>query len=139
MSVMQPPKFLAVVLCALGLLSLVGSVASAQPSQDQPATAGGPIDIVEVEGLIDPSMARFITDRLAAADGDGAQLVVIRLNSPADVGIDRDALVGALEAADVPVVAWVAPRGAVAEGVAGAIFREADARFAVDEAAALAD
>lgn len=136
---MQSRKFLAVVLLALGVMSLAGSVASAQPSQDQPATEAGPIDIVEVEGLIDPPMARFIIDRLVAADADDAQLVVLRLNSPADVGIDRGALVEALEATEVPVVAWVAPRGAVVEGVAEAIFRAADARFAVDEAAALAD
>ena len=129
---MRPRRFFALVLLALGLASLPASFASAQ------TPTPGPIDIVEVEGLIDPPMARFITERLASADSD-AQLVILRLNSPADVGIDPAALLATVEATDVPVVAWVAPRGATAEGVADAIFEAADARFAVDEAAALAD
>src|SRR5688572_14518003 len=78
---MRTPRLLAGAILALGLVSLSVGAAVAQPS------GPGPIDIVEVEGLIDPPMARFITDRLASADMDGAQLVILRLNSPAAVGI----------------------------------------------------
>ena len=126
-------RLLAGTLIVLGVLSLCAGMAFAQTS------GPGPIDIVEVEGLIDPPMARFITDRLASADADGAQLVILRLNSPASVGIDETEVEATVEGAEVPVVAWVAPRGAVATGLADNIFELADARFPVDEAASLAD
>ena len=135
---MKPLRLVSVVLLALGLVSLAGTLATAQvPTAQAPDPA--PIDIVEVEGLIDPPMARFITERLASADRDLAQLVILRLNSPSDVGIDRAELTATIEATEVPIVAWVAPRGAVADGAARTIFERADVGFAVDEAAALAD
>lgn len=135
---MKPLRLVSVVLLALGLVSLAGTLATAQvPTAQAPDPA--PIDIVEVEGLIDPPMARFITERLASADRDLAQLVILRLNSPSDVGIDQAELTATIEATEVPIVAWVAPRGAVAAGAARTIFERADVGFAVDEAAALAD
>ena len=98
------------------------------------------IDIVEVEGLIDPPMVRFITDRVRAAESDGAQLVVIRLDSPADVGAaPRTELLELVENASVPIVAWIAPRGAVAQGTARSIFEAADVGFESSDAPALAD
>jgi membrane-bound serine protease (ClpP class) len=94
----------------------------------------GPIDIVEVEGIIDPPTARYITDRLAAAQEDGAQLVILRLDSPADVSVNRERLLRTVADASVPVVAWIAPRGAVAEGVARALFVSADVSFEASNA-----
>jgi membrane-bound serine protease (ClpP class) len=104
------------------------------------STQAGAIDIVEVEGLIDPPMARFITDRVRAAESDGAQLVILRLDSPADVDeAPREELVSLIEDASVPIVAWIAPRGAVAEGTARSIFDAADTGFESNAAPALAD
>lgn len=130
---MRIKRLLAGALLAVGLVSLFAGVVVGQPS------GPGPIDIVEVEGLIDPPMARFITDRLASADADGAQLVVLRFNSPAAVGIDEAEVEATVANTQVPIVAWVAPREAVATGLAETIFELADASFPVNEAASLAD
>jgi membrane-bound ClpP family serine protease len=126
------PRSLAALILAFGLCWLAAGAALAQPDP-------GPIDIVEVEGLIDPPMARFIIDRITAAESDGAQLVVLRLDSPADVGASELGVTTMVEDSSVPIVAWVAPRGAVAVGLARVIFDKADAAFDVGDAASLAE
>src|SRR5688572_7529240 len=130
---MRTPRLLAGAILALGLVSLSIGAAVAQPS------GPGTFDIDKIEGRIDPLMTQFNADRVASADMDGAKLVILRLNSPAAVGIDENEIEATVETTEVPVVAWVAPRGAVATGLADEIFELADARFAVDEAASLAD
>lgn len=130
---MRPRQLLAGAILALGLVSMGTGFALAQ-------TPGpGPIDIVEVEGLIDPPMARFISDRVTAAGSDGAQLVIVRFDSPSSVGVNGDRLLDTFEGSRVPTVAWVAPRGAEANGLAGRLFAVADAGYASGEAASLAD
>jgi membrane-bound ClpP family serine protease len=131
--IMQPRRFFALLLLAFGLASLPAGFASAQTPEP------GPIDIVEVDGLIDPPMARFIIDRVRISDADGAQLVVLRLDSAAGVGrLPLQGLDTVLQASEVPIVAWVAPRGAVARGVAASIAAQADVAFEVNEAPSLA-
>jgi membrane-bound serine protease (ClpP class) len=125
---MSPRKSLAVLLLALGIASLAGSV----PALGQ--EEAGPVDIVEVEGLIDPPMARFITDRVSAAETDGAQAIVLRLDVPAAVGIDRQAVLRAIGEAQLPVIAWVAPRGAVAEGFGAEVVLTTHVQYLADGA-----
>lgn len=123
---MRPRRMLAISLIVCGIAVLGSGLASAQPTDvDEP----GPIDIVEIEGLIDPPMARYIALRLEMAESDGAQAVVLRFDSPASVGIDDDALIATVADAGVPVIAWVAPRGAVAHGLAGDLVFAADAAY----------
>lgn len=123
---MRPYKLLAGLTLAIGFASLAGGVAFAQAE-------AGPIDIVEVEGLIDPPMGRFVTHRIAAAADEGSQLIIVRLDSPADVRVDSLGLANVVESSPVPVVAWVAPRGAVAKGDAAAIVAAADAAYQADQ------
>lgn len=126
MGPMWPRKLLAGLTLAIGLASLAGGAAFAQAEP-------GPIDIVEVEGLIDPPMGRFVARRVAAAANEGTQLVIVRLDSPADVSVDYLELATVVETSAVPVVAWVAPRGAVAKGDAAAIVAAADAAYQGDQ------
>ncbi len=130
---MGPRKILAASLIACGLAAFLGGLAGAQPAPTD-LTVPGPIDIVEIEGLIDPPIARYITARLAAAASDDTQAVVLRFDSPAGVGVDDNALIATVADAGVPVIAWVAPRGAAAEGLAGALVSAADAAYRADQA-----
>ena len=135
---MRPHRLLSVLLIACGIAALGSGLASAQSTTD--SAEPGPIDIVEVEGLIDPPMAEYIQTRINHAASDGSQVVVLRLDSPASVGIDDDALVDAVEnAGSVYVVAWVAPRGAVAEGLAARLVEVADDAFPEGTAPSLSD
>jgi len=73
---------------------------------------GGEVLVAEVDGVIDQITARFVSRALDAAERDGAELVVIRLDTPGGLldatrGIVRDIL-----DSSVPVAVYVAPPGA---------------------------
>ena len=125
-------RILATSLILCGFAVLRGGLATAQPATG--ADTPGPIDIVEIEGLIDPPMARYIALRLGMAESEGAQAVVLRFDSPASVGIDDEALLTTVANAGVLVIAWVAPRGAVAHGLAGDLVFAANAAYSADQA-----
>lgn len=88
-------------------LAVLSSPASAQEG-------GELVDIVEVRGVIDQTIADFIIERLDASAADGAEVVVIQLDTPGGLGISMDEIVDAILASEVPVVVWVGPSGAQA-------------------------
>jgi membrane-bound serine protease (ClpP class) len=72
------------------------------------------------EGAVTPAMSVYIQRGLHEAQTRGAQLVVLQLNTPGgQVSIMED-IVRALRASPLPVVVYVAPRGAMA-GSAGTV------------------
>ena len=72
------------------------------------------------DGAVTPAMSVYIQRGLRAAQTRGAQLVVVQLNTPGgEVSIMED-IVQAIRASPVPVVVYVAPRGAIA-GSAGTV------------------
>lgn len=99
---------LAVVLLALGFVLGIASAASGQ-SGDGPL-----VDVVEIEGVIDQTIADYLDERVVAANRDGAEVVVIQLDTPGGLGVSMEEIVGDIEASRVPVVVWVGPPGAQA-------------------------
>lgn len=78
----------------------------------------GSIDVIQVDGLIDPPNAALIRDAIKAANRDGSKLLVIKFNSGGAVDVDPTPLVSAIQGSRVPVVAWVGPSGSKARGLA---------------------
>ena len=113
-------KMLATLMLVLGFGALAGG--ELLGAQD-----AGRIDIVEIEGLIDPPVARYLTARLQGSAG--AQAVIVRLDTPGSIRIDERSLLAAVADAPAPVVAWVAPRGATARAMGAELTRAADASF----------
>ncbi|HSS09006.1 MAG TPA: NfeD family protein [Acidimicrobiales bacterium] len=116
----------------LGALFVGGGLATGGQAQAQ-VLAPNPvphIDVVQINGLIDPIEADFLTRSIrAAADGKAVALVV-QLSSRGGV-ISRttlDALTSTISQAAVPVAVWVGPNGSRAYGAAYAIFRAAPLR-----------
>lgn len=97
------------------------------------ASHGATVDIVEIEGLIDPPLAEYLLEQITRADRDRGALI-LRIDSPGTLSIPLTPLLDAAHAAPVPVVAWVAPRGAEARAGAAAIALAADATFMSDDA-----
>jgi membrane-bound serine protease (ClpP class) len=88
------------------LTSLLTSVVHAQ---DQ-----GQVVVMEVTGPVTPVMLSFIERGISHAEGQDAEALVIMLNTPGgDVDLTKK-IIQAIVASNVPVVVYVAPRGAFA-------------------------
>ena len=93
---------------------LAGSlILSASPSQAQ-ETDSRTVDLVEVRGLIDPPMAGYLQERLKGAEHDGIHALIIQLDTPGGLDVATRDIVQAITNSTVPVIVWIAPRGAQA-------------------------
>jgi membrane-bound serine protease (ClpP class) len=70
------------------------------------------VEIIELEGIIDPTSADYLRGRLAAAEKAGVQASVIRIDTPGGLDVSMRSIIKQMLDMDVPVVVWVAPRGA---------------------------
>ncbi len=96
----------------LGLLWLVlilsGSVVFAQED------AIRHVNVLEIEGPVTPVMISYIERGIATAEQDGAEALIIKLNTPGGQIDLMSEIVQLLLDADVPTVVFVFPRGAYA-------------------------
>lgn len=82
------------------------------------AQGGKHVDVITIEGVIDPLVAEYVDRGIAIAQQDGAQCLVIQLDTPGGAdGPMRDIVQNILNS-PVPVVVYVFPAGARA-GSAG--------------------
>ncbi|MFH0844299.1 MAG: nodulation protein NfeD [Pseudomonadota bacterium] len=68
--------------------------------------------IVDMEGPINPGTATFITRSLREAQTKGSALVVIRLDTPGGLASSMRTMVKDILNSSIPVVVYVAPKGA---------------------------
>jgi membrane-bound serine protease (ClpP class) len=98
---------LAGLLCTLVARAPVAAAPSA--ARDAPL-----IDVVEVDGVIDQTLAGYVTATLSKARREGSELVVIQLDTPGGLGVSMEQIVQTISNAGVPVAVWVGPAGATA-------------------------
>jgi membrane-bound serine protease (ClpP class) len=112
---LSPPALALVtaVMLGVGVMALPAGQASAQE--------GRHIDVVQVEGAIDPPMADLVVSSIEKAQTNGASLVVLQVDSPGALDVDPVRLLEVVRASRVPVLAWVGPTGASARGAAAAL------------------
>ena len=120
----NPPRIARVVV-ALGCLSagvLMGAPAS-HAGQGAPSEAEEPggIDVVQVDGLLDPANAALVGDVVAEAEARGSHLVVVQLDATGAVDVDVDDVVEVVARADVPIGVWIGPTGSDARGASGLV------------------
>lgn len=70
------------------------------------------VEVVELEGVIDPTTAGYLQAKLDAARDDAAEVVVIQLDTPGGLDISMRDMVQRILRSPVPVVVWVGPPGA---------------------------
>ena len=68
--------------------------------------------MIDVEGAIGPAAADHLVRGLAQAEAAGAELVILRIDTPGGLDIAMREIIKALLAAQLPVVGYVAPSGA---------------------------
>jgi membrane-bound serine protease (ClpP class) len=91
------------------------------------------IEVIPVQGAIDRPMLGYLTDRLDAAEAEGA-IVVLELDTSGTLGGDPVALAERVANLDVPVIAWAGPVPASAAG-AGLLLMYASSLAAVQPGA----
>jgi membrane-bound serine protease (ClpP class) len=95
-----------------GLLLIQGMLASlAAPA----AHADGPhVDVVAFNRDVDPAGARYLTDAIQTAESDGANALVITIDTPGGDIDSMETIVRAELAATIPVISYVSPDAAQA-------------------------
>lgn len=78
------------------------------------AAAGGEIRVARLDGSVNPASVDYLIQTIASAEEDGAAAVLIELDTPGGLVASTMDIVGAILNADVPVIVYVTPRGAMA-------------------------
>ena len=102
-------------LAFIGLSLVAAFLLGILPALAQP---GEHVDLIIVEGVIDPFTAQYVERGLDIAQSDGAQCLIIQLDTPGGSDAPMRDIVQRMLNSSVPTVAYVAPAGARA-GSAG--------------------
>lgn len=76
------------------------------------ARAAEQVYLVEIDGPITPVMANYVERALRRAAAEGAEAVIVQLNTPGGLSSAMDEIVQAILQSPVPVIVYVAPEGA---------------------------
>ena len=121
-------KAIVIGILASAALALGAMPAGAQddPPSDKPAVA--PVDVLQVDGFIDPVVVAEITNAVDDLATNGSQALILQVNSRGVV-VDDDTfteLLSTIADASRPVAVWVGPSGARLLGAAVHLLAVAD-------------
>jgi membrane-bound serine protease (ClpP class) len=91
----------------------------------QSASRGG-VDVVQVNGLLDPSNAALIRTSLRRAEAAHSTAIVFQLDASGAVDVDVPALLRDFTSARVPTAVWIGPSGGAARGASALLALSAD-------------
>ncbi len=75
-------------------------------------TEGKHVNVIEINGVINPVAAKFITEAIDQSEEDGAECLIIQMDTPGGLMDSMRAIVKKLLSARVPTVVYVSPPGA---------------------------
>ena len=77
-----------------------------------PPAAGAAVVLLDVEGVIDPIVARYVQREIGSAAASGAAAIILRLDTPGGLDSSMRIIVQAIMRSPVPVVVYIWPPGA---------------------------
>jgi membrane-bound serine protease (ClpP class) len=98
-------------LAAALLLQILPRSAAPLPAAAAAGT-GSVVDVVQLDGIIGPATARYVLRGLRQATQDGAQALVIEMDTPGGLLTSMEDIAKALLASPVPSIVYVYPSGA---------------------------
>jgi len=99
-------------LCAGACTLTVHTAASAAP---RAAGRVSRVDIVKVQGVVDPAQAGYVRGAIEGAERSGST-VILQLDSLGSYGDQAERLASFIRRSSVPVIAWIGPSGARVAG-----------------------
>ena len=93
---------------AIGSFAARGIFAADAPARSAVHTPPW-VELITIDGSINPATAAYIDDSLASANADGASALVIQLDTPGGLLTSAEKIVKAILAAPLPVIVYVAP------------------------------
>ncbi len=100
-------------LAAFVLVALCGWIGVAHA---QTAAPSGRIDVVQVNGLLDPANAELIRSTIRQAERHDSAVLVFQVDGSGAISVNVEALIRDIETATVPVAVWVGPSNGGARG-----------------------
>ncbi len=110
---MKKTVFAAAALCAL----LLGPFGQAQARR---------ADVITVDGIINPAVAEFIASTIARSAAEGAECLIIRMDTPGGLDLSMRSIIKEMMGAGIPVIVYVSPAGARAASAGALITMAAD-------------
>jgi membrane-bound serine protease (ClpP class) len=104
--------------------AIAALLAAVQAPAADPSKAPPFVDLISIDGSINPAVAEYVEDALNSATARGASALVIQLDTPGGLLTSAQKIVKDILGARVPVVVYVAPSGASAAS-AGTFITEA--------------
>ena len=98
------------------LFQPAGAVTSAHAQGDAPLAL-----VLTFDGAITPALTQYLTRGIKAAEGQGAEVLILQLNTPGGSIDTMTDIVQLIRQSDIPVVVYVAPRGAMAASAGSVI------------------
>jgi membrane-bound serine protease (ClpP class) len=96
----------------LGVLTLLVTAVALPLAARTASGSAAAVDVVRVDGVIGPATARYVLRGLDRAVRDGAQALVIEIDTPGGLMKSMDDVTRAMLNSAVPVVVYVYPHGA---------------------------
>jgi len=112
------------IVVAMSVLALDALAGAATP----PVGKRG-IDVVQVEGYLDPPNVSLILDAITEANTSRSTLLVLQVKSSGAIDTNIEEVVRAIQRSRVPVAVWVGPSGADAKGAATILLQAAHLAF----------
>lgn len=113
------------ILRSIAALAVLAALRVAHTAAAEVLYAGKPrVELVKIDGSINPAVAHFVEDAIASARNDGARALVIEIDTPGGLMTSAERIVKDIFASEVPVIVFVAPPGAAAAS-AGTFITEA--------------
>jgi len=69
------------------------------------------IIVIEVEGVINPVVAEFVTNEIRSANTSSEELIVIRMDTPGGLDASMRKIIKAIQSSKIPVASFVSPGG----------------------------